>query len=48
MGKVLIIYDSETGNTEKMALAVAEGVREVKSVEVSVKKVEQASLDDVC
>jgi NAD(P)H dehydrogenase (quinone) len=48
MGKVLIVYDSETGNTEKMALTVAEGVREVKSVEVTVKKVEQTSLDDLC
>jgi NAD(P)H dehydrogenase (quinone) len=48
MGKVLIVYDSETGNTEKMALAVAEGVKEVKGVDVTVKKVEQASLDDLC
>jgi len=31
-----------------MALAVAEGVKEVKAVEVTVKKVEQASLDDLC
>jgi NAD(P)H dehydrogenase (quinone) len=29
MGKVLIIYDSETGNTEKMAHLVAEGAKKV-------------------
>ena len=48
MRKVLIVYDSETGNTEKMALAVAEGVKQIKSVQVTLKKVEQASLDDLC
>jgi flavodoxin len=25
MARILIVYDSRTGNTEKMALAVAEG-----------------------
>ncbi|MGD0978760.1 MAG: NAD(P)H-dependent oxidoreductase [Candidatus Bathyarchaeia archaeon] len=48
MAKVLVVYYSETGNTEKMALAVADGVKQVKNVEVIVKKVEQASLDDMC
>lgn len=48
MAKVLVVYCSETGNTEKMALAVADGVKQVKNVEVTVKKVEQASLDDLC
>ncbi|MGA2308635.1 MAG: flavodoxin domain-containing protein [Candidatus Bathyarchaeia archaeon] len=43
MAKVLVVYCSETGNTEKMALAVADGVKQVKNVEVTVKKVEQAS-----
>jgi NAD(P)H dehydrogenase (quinone) len=43
---VLIVYDSRTGNTEKMAKAVAEGV-EAKSVEVEVKKVDEASVDDL-
>jgi NAD(P)H dehydrogenase (quinone) len=42
------VYDSEGGNTEKMAFAVAEGVKQIKNVEVTVKKVEQASLDDLC
>jgi len=37
MPKLLIIYDSQTGNTEKMAEAVAEGARSVAGVEVSLK-----------
>lgn len=48
MAKVLVVYHSRTGNTEKMALAVADGVKQVETVEVTVKKVEQASLDDLC
>jgi NAD(P)H dehydrogenase (quinone) len=47
MAKVLVVYDSRTGNTEKMAFAVAEGARQVSGVEVTVKKVEQASLEDL-
>ena len=42
--KVLIVYDSRTGNTEKMVHAVAEGV-EAEGVEVIVKKVDEASVD---
>jgi len=47
MVKILIVYDSKTGNTEKMAFAVAEGARRVKDVEVIVKKVDQTSLEDL-
>jgi len=39
MPKVVVIYDSRTGNTERMAVAVAEGARSVKGVDVSVTKV---------
>ena len=35
--KVLVVYDSQTGNTEKMAKAVAEGAGSV--AEVDIKKV---------
>jgi len=42
------VYDSETGNTEKMVLSVADGVRQLKNADVTVKEVEQASLDDLC
>jgi len=37
MPKLLILYDSQTGNTEKMAEAVAEGARSIANVEVSLK-----------
>lgn len=37
MAKLLILYDSQTGNTEKMAEAIAEGARSVANVEVTVK-----------
>ena len=44
--KVLIVYDSRSGNTEKMAHAVAEGV-EAEGVDVEVKKVDDASVDEL-
>ncbi|MEM3797928.1 MAG: NAD(P)H-dependent oxidoreductase [Candidatus Bathyarchaeia archaeon] len=47
MAKILIVYDSKTGNTEKMAFAVAEGVRQVGGVDVEVKKVDKTSLEDL-
>jgi len=37
MTKLLILYDSQTGNTERMAEAVAEGARSVQGVEVILK-----------
>lgn len=47
MARILIIYDSRTGNTEKMAVAIAEGVKQVKSVAVEMKKVAEANIDDL-
>jgi NAD(P)H dehydrogenase (quinone) len=47
MAKVLIVYDSKSGNTKKMALEIAEGAKTVKNVDVIVKKVCQTSLDDL-
>lgn len=44
--KVLIVYDSRSGNTEKMAYVVAEGV-ESEGVEVEVRKVDEASVDEL-
>jgi len=32
MGKVLVLYDSSTGNTEKMAYLVAEGAKRVEGL----------------
>ncbi len=34
MGKVLVLYDSKSGNTEKMANLVAEGAAQVSDIEV--------------
>ena len=39
MSKVLILYDTRTGNTGQMARAVAEGANSVEGVEVVLKKV---------
>ncbi len=46
MAKVLVIYYSKTGNTEKMARAVGEGVKG-EGVEVEVKKVEDTKADEL-
>lgn len=48
MAKILIMYDSLSGNTEKMALAVAEGAKQIKGAHVTTKKVSKTSLDDLC
>jgi NAD(P)H dehydrogenase (quinone) len=44
---VLIVYDSRSGNTEKAAFLVAEGVKKVKNVDCVVKRVDDVSLDDL-
>lgn len=44
--KVLVLYDSKTGNTAKMAKAVAEGVDE-SGVESVLKTVDEASIDEL-
>lgn len=44
--KVLIVYDSKSGNTEAMAHAVSEGV-ENEGIDVEVKRVDEASIDDL-
>jgi multimeric flavodoxin WrbA len=44
--RVLVAYHTFTGNTKKMATAVADGVREVKGVKVMIKKITDVSLED--
>ena len=44
--KVLIVYDSVTGNTEKMASAIAEAVKK-NGLEAMLKRVDEASVDDL-
>ena len=46
MPKVLIIYDSRTGNTAQMASEVAEGAKST-GVEVEVKKADEAKPEDM-
>jgi len=46
MSKVLIVYDSETGNTEGMAKAIEEGVNEA-GLEADLRRVDDTSLDDL-
>ena len=47
MAKILIVYDSKTGNTEKMAFAVAKGAKQVRGIDVEVRKASQTSLEDL-
>ena len=45
--RILIAYYSLTGNTEKMARGVAEGIRRVRGVTVVVKKVDEVTKQDL-
>jgi NAD(P)H dehydrogenase (quinone) len=47
MGNVLVLYDSASGNTAKMAGLVAEGAGGISGIEVRLRKVEEATPDDV-
>lgn len=47
MVSVLVIYDSRTGNTEKAAFLIAEGVKGVEGVDCVVKRVNEVNLDDL-
>jgi len=44
--KVLIIYDSRTGNTERMAVRIAEVVKK-NGLEAVLRKVDDASVDEL-
>ena len=43
--QILVVYDTRTGNTDRMAQAVAEGARAVDKVEVVLKRVREAGDD---
>jgi NAD(P)H dehydrogenase (quinone) len=47
MPKILVVYDSKSGNTETMALAVAKGAEKAGDLEVTVKRVEQTTNSDL-
>jgi NAD(P)H dehydrogenase (quinone) len=45
--RVLVVYHSRRGNTERMAEAVAEGARRVKGTAVTLRKVQDATKEDL-
>lgn len=45
--QVLVVYESHTGNTRRMAKAVAEGARDVKGVSVVLKSVAEVEAEDL-
>jgi NAD(P)H dehydrogenase (quinone) len=47
MGKVLVLFDSATGNTQSMATLVAEGAGKVSRTEVRLRRIDQATAEDV-
>jgi multimeric flavodoxin WrbA len=47
MARILIVYHSQTGTTERMALAVAEGAGSIEHVEVMLKRAGEAMLEDL-
>lgn len=47
MPTILVVYHSQTGNTEKMAKVVAQGAASIENTEVILKRAAEASLDDL-
>lgn len=47
MGKILVLFQSNTGNTAKMAALVAEGARRVGDTELRLKTIKEADVEDL-
>jgi len=47
VAKILIVYHSQTGKTQKMAQAVYEGAKSIEGVDVILKKPTNATLEDL-
>jgi NAD(P)H dehydrogenase (quinone) len=47
MGRVLVLFDSASGNRAKMARLVAERADSIAGLEVRLRKVEEATPEDV-
>jgi flavorubredoxin len=45
--QLLIVYESQTGNTHKMAQAVAEGARRVNGVEVALNNLSEVLVEEL-
>lgn len=47
MGKVLILFDSSSGNTKTMASLVDEGCKQVTDIEVRLLNIDEATVEDI-
>ena len=47
MNRILVLYDSKSGNVAKMAALVGEGAQRIADTEVRVRSVDEAKADDV-
>ena len=47
MNRILVLFDSKSGNVAKMAALVAEGAQRIADTEVRVRSVDDARADDV-
>lgn len=47
MNRILVLFDSKSGNTAKMAAFVAEGAQRIADTEVRVRTVDDAKAEDV-
>jgi NAD(P)H dehydrogenase (quinone) len=47
MNKILVLFDSKSGNVAKMAALVAEGALQISDTEVRVRHVDEATSEDV-
>lgn len=47
MSTILVVYYSRTGNTEKLVKGFAKGARNIPGVEVIVKNIEEAKVEDL-
>ena len=47
MAKLLILYDSASGNTAKMAGLIADGAGSIAGIEIRLRKIDEATGEDV-
>ena len=47
MNRILVLYDSKSGNVAKMAQLVAEGARRIADTEVRVRSIDESKAEDV-
>ncbi|MBN8249218.1 MAG: flavodoxin domain-containing protein [Verrucomicrobia bacterium] len=47
MNRILVLFDSKSGNVARMAERVAEGARQISDTEVRIRSVDEAAADDV-